>query len=398
MRFGTRSRFKLFYLVQYLGVGVYFPYLALYLLRREMSGAELGILLAVVPLVSIIAQPVWCVIGDVYNIRRALLSLASLALAVSTGAFFMGSGFPWLLFCMILVSAVSAPLGALGTALTLEYLETQGQQHEYGLLRLWGSIGFSISALLMGGLFIGQFLPLLPLVYGLLNACTAGLVWTLPKNRPHAARDEKGTRPRMVVQPEILLMGVAALVIGATLSIGQQYLSVFLADIQASGWLIGGATALQAIAEVPLMAGLPRFVRRWGLTMGVMVGVVLLPLRWLILAIVVDPIWALPAQVLHSTAIVSLYVAGVLLLDSHFEKQWRATVQGLYAVALNGLGPTIGLMIAGSIYEGFGSRSLWVVNMGVALVGGLIMVVALKKISAPRAVETESGISSTPAA
>jgi MFS transporter, PPP family, 3-phenylpropionic acid transporter len=114
MRFGTRSRFKLFHLVQYLGVGVYFPYLALYLLHREMSGAELGILLAVVPLVSIIAQPVWCFIGDVYNIRRALLSLASLALAVSTGAFFMGSGFPWLLFCMILVSAVSAPLGALG--------------------------------------------------------------------------------------------------------------------------------------------------------------------------------------------------------------------------------------------------------------------------------------------
>ncbi len=385
------SRFKTFYLVQYLGVGVYYPYLALYLLQRGMGGPELGILTAVVPLVSIIAQPVWCLVADVYDIRRTVLSVASLGLALSMGTFLIGSGFQWLLFCMILISSISAPLTALSTALTLDYLETQQRQGEFGLLRLWGSIGFAISALLIGGLFIEAFIGYLPILYGGLNIAVACLVWTLPDSKPARTKTVPShSRRRISLPPEVLLMGIAGLIVGATISVGQQYISVFLGEIRASGWLIGSANAVQALAEVPLMANLPRFVRRWGLTAGVLVGVALLPLRWFILAIVTDPIWALPAQALHSTAIVSLYVAGVLLIDNQFEKQWRATVQGFYLVALNGLGPTVGLLFAGTIYGNWGSRSLWTINTGVALIGGLIMAVALKRIAVSRVVNVEA--------
>jgi MFS transporter, PPP family, 3-phenylpropionic acid transporter len=376
-----RTRFKIFYLVLFLSVGVYVPYLALFLIHKEMSGEQLGILLAVIPLISIVLQPVWCILSDLFKVRRLALSIACFGLSLCSLGLGASSGFVGILIFIILSSIMNAPISALSTAIALDFLEANQKRDEYGLLRLWGSIGFSISSILMGVLLSEELIDYMPFIFGGLNALIAIMVFTLPEGVVNQSGNWLGARQRTSFTFSLALFGTAALVLGATLGIGHQYLSVFMQDIQIPGLLIGVTVAMQAIFEIPLMASLPWFLRRWNLATGVMIGVLILPIRWLILALVQDPVWILVAQALHSTAIVSLVVVSVMFVDRQFPTKWRATAQGFFAVALNGVGPSIGLFVAGNIYQNSGIQMVWVMNTFLAVAGCILMALALKIIT-----------------
>ena len=53
------TRFKAFFFLNFLGNGVFIPYMGLFLMNKGFQGAELGALMAVVPLVKIFAQTLW---------------------------------------------------------------------------------------------------------------------------------------------------------------------------------------------------------------------------------------------------------------------------------------------------------------------------------------------------
>ncbi|MDQ4075978.1 MAG: MFS transporter, partial [Chloroflexota bacterium] len=171
------------------------------------------------------------------------------------------------------------------------------------------------------------------------------------------------------------LLGV--LLIGFTLGIVNNYLAVYLDDIAAAGWIIGAAFAIAALLEVPLMAQVPAFLNRWGTRLVLVGGVAVLPFRWLLYAIIDEPLLVLPTQVLHSIAMMALLVVGVLYMDRLLARQWRASAQALYTAALHGIGPSLGLFTAGLIYERAGITPVWLASAVIALVGTAILGVAV---------------------
>jgi MFS transporter, PPP family, 3-phenylpropionic acid transporter len=163
------------------------------------------------------------------------------------------------------------------------------------------------------------------------------------------------------------------LLIGATLGVADQYLIIYLSDIHASGWITGMVFALAALLEALLMGRAAALIQRWGLRPVLIVGIAVLPLRWVLYAIIREPILVIPIQMLHSIAMLSLLVAGVLYVDQQLSREWRGTGQALYQAMLHGAGSSFGLFVAGFVYQYGGIVPLWWTSAIVGVAGLLLV-------------------------
>lgn len=367
-------RFKAFFTLQYLGVGVFGPYMALYLAHKGLSGAQLGIILGTMPLISIIAQPTWSIVSDLFQSRRTLLVISCLSAAIVASFYTLTSSFTGSLLISILYALLHAPIGTLSTALVLDHLEKQNRQDEFGYIRLWGSFGFAVTALLMGAFVIKTMIAILPLLYSAIMLIITLLATTLPegeKKKPAAWWEGIAI---VFQRKEIILYFIGCMFVNTSISIGLQYMPLFMEKLNSSGWMMGVAVSLQAILEVPLMARVPKWTAKYGLPVVFLIGVLLLPVRWIVFLLIDQPAWIIPTSMFHSLAIMSLMVVGVKHVDDKFPREWRASGQGLYSTVMNGIGPSIGLFIAGNLYEIRDIQSVWLFTLGITIVGVILLI------------------------
>lgn len=378
--FEIRRRFGWFYLLFYGATGFFLPYMAAYFENRELSSTQVGLVLSLGSLVGIFAQPLWSLLSDVYQARRGILAFACLGTAVTSAALGLGSGLGWLLALNIGLAVMRAPILPLGNALTFEFLERHAKREHYGPLRGWGSLGFAVSSF-VAGTFLSRVLWHLPWVHGVALLLVAGLTLTLPDAPAEAPGNWLEGLRLLPERPLLVLFLLGMLLIAAPVIVAVSYLAVFMQDLGAPGWLIGLAISSQAVLEIPLMQWTPRLIHRFRTSTLLLAGLVLTPLRWLLLAVIRNPIWVLPAQLLHSVAIVSLLVVGASFMDVQLPSRWRATGQGLYLTMALGLGPSLGLLATGALYERYGMAMVWTGFIFVALLGLVITALALSRLS-----------------
>ena len=182
-------------------------------------------------------------------------------------------------------------------------------------------------------------------------------------------------------QLRLFLLGIIC--IGVTLGITNQYLVVYMHELNASAWMIGATVAVSALPEIPIMSYAQTFIRKWGLRLTLLVGAMALPVRWLFNMLVTDPNIALPVQALHGVAIGSLLCVGVIYIDNILPKAWRASGQALYVSSLHGLGPSIGLFLAGLLMSSGTTRPLWALCLGAGTMGCFIVNSAMRVRSTP---------------
>ncbi|HLQ72053.1 MAG TPA: MFS transporter, partial [Bacillota bacterium] len=123
-------------------------YLPLYLEYKSLTATEIGWVLAVGPLASIFAQPFWGYLSDKHKTVKVMIQICLVGLLISSTLFFQMNT----LITIILMGAVfyffTSPIGALGDSLAQRRSEDLGIS--FGTIRMWGSIGFATSSLIVG--------------------------------------------------------------------------------------------------------------------------------------------------------------------------------------------------------------------------------------------------------
>jgi MFS transporter, PPP family, 3-phenylpropionic acid transporter len=353
------TRFKLSYLLLFGAIGILFNYYALYLQQIGLTGTQIGLILAALALARVLSQPIWGLLGDIYRIRRIILSGSCFGAALAALALASSPSFAWLLVVTTFLAIANGPIGPFCDALSLEYLERESRREEFGSLRLWGSAGFAVSSLAIGALVIGESVWLIVYLYSAVMVLMGVVTATLP-DVPHAAKATwRGGGAALWGSRTFTRLLAATVLIGTTLGVVNSYLIIYLSDIGAEGWVSGLTFALAGVLEVPLMAYASALIQRWGLRAVLIGGIALQPLRWVLYTVITIPLLVVPTQIFHSVAMLSLLIAGVLFADQQLSSQWRATGQTAYSAALHGIGPSIGVFVAGVIYERYGIGMVW---------------------------------------
>jgi len=139
-----------FYFFIFAGVAAHLPYRVLYYQTLSFTGAQIGVLAGIAPLITLVSLPLMTGLADRTNRHRLIMSLSLLIVISGFVLFPFLKTFIMLFALAILSSVFFSPVLSLSDSATMFML---GDRRDlYGRIRLGGTIGFSIVATLAGAL------------------------------------------------------------------------------------------------------------------------------------------------------------------------------------------------------------------------------------------------------
>ena len=151
-----------FYFFYFASLGVLIPYWSLYLKSLGFNSLTIGSLVAILPATKLIAPYIWGWLADHTRRSMLIIRIACLLAVISFSLVFVSQQLWWLASVMVLFSFFWNATLPQFEAMTLNHLGEDS--HKYSMIRLWGSLGFIVIALLIGYLLGKNGADIIPLV------------------------------------------------------------------------------------------------------------------------------------------------------------------------------------------------------------------------------------------
>jgi PPP family 3-phenylpropionic acid transporter len=389
------------------GLGIFFPFFSLYLRENAgLSGSQVGVVLAVLPLVGTLAQPMWGQLADRTGSRARVLVLLSFGAAGGYLALGLASGFGALLLATALLALFSTAVIPAAMSVTFA-LAAVDRARAFGRIRVWGTVGFLLLVVgfprFLHGLQSGRGLApaaggpsepglevMFPITAGLV-ALGGLLALALPRGGEMALRAPKGDWRRLQRhRPFVRVLGftlVAYFFLQGPMSIFPIYVRSLggTLDSVSNMWI------LMLSLEIPLVAfagaSLARVGPRGLLAIGTLAGGV----RWTACGLTPDLATVYPFQILHGVVVAGLVIGGPLYVEAVVPERLRSTGQGVLAMVGVSLGAVTSHLGSGYLLEHAGPRAPYLVGG----IGGLLLAALvplwLPPVARPAPAADESG-------
>ena len=142
------GRVKLLYMMVFAAYATTVIYRTIYYRRVGLDTGQIGVLIALQPLLMLVAGPIWSAIADRLGIRSRLLTLVMGLSIVPMVAMAFVQSFVGLFVLSVLHALLQAPIEPLMNATALSTLGEE--RHQFSIIRGWGSLGYAPVAWLMG--------------------------------------------------------------------------------------------------------------------------------------------------------------------------------------------------------------------------------------------------------
>lgn len=343
------------YFGYYAAIGCWSPYIVLYYASLGLSGLQIGVLNAVLPLGMVFLAPVWGSLADRYSAHRLILRLALFGAATVGLLLTAAESFPQVALLIVLFTLV----GTTAAPLLDAYGVTIGAETRvgFGRLRVWGSVGYTAVVWLVGAAMGRGVSPLFLFAYaaalGVAFAATLGLPPRRGAHRPH-----RGGGAQLWRRPDLqLLLVVTFLLFSSTTPV----MTLFGLYVEARGGtsaLVGAASAVAAISELPIFFWGGRLVGWAGSRRLYAAALAVFALRMALYVVVPSAPWILGVQALHGLSFGFYLVAAMALLHERVGSERLATAHGLVASAMAG-GQIVGALLGVAVLERFGILSVY---------------------------------------
>jgi MFS transporter, PPP family, 3-phenylpropionic acid transporter len=379
----------LFWFVYMGSVGIFFPYFSLYLKENAgLSGTQLGWILAMVPLVSIVGQPFWGHVADRTGARSHIVAFLSLGSVIGYLWLAAANGFVTILLATAALAVFASAVLPITISVSLATLRDAGL-HAFGFVRVWGTVGYFFWILTFPWILTRYQTAygLAPKVGGvsepgleIMFVVTAGLVLVsalvglfLPREGAVSLRAERGDWKSLLNNPayvRFLFFSFAAYL----LSHGPMWLfPIFVRSRGGDVETIRSMWAYMLVIEIPLIlatgSGLKRLGARGLLGVGVFVG----GLRWILCALTSDLQLLSLVQMLHGVTVVGLLMGGPLYLDIIAPEKLRSTAQAVLSMVSAGIAGIVSNLGSGWLLDHAGIDILYgATGLGSAILGTLV--------------------------
>jgi PPP family 3-phenylpropionic acid transporter len=360
------------------------PFLPIVLKDRGLSAAEIGVVLAVAALAGFVATPLWGHAADGRLGAERALVLASVAAAVAVGPLVLARSFLTLTIVVVLVTSARSAMASLTDAIALEHLGDDRAQ--YGQVRLWLSLGWAISACVWGIVLQTGGLRWLPWIYAACVLVVALAAHSVGGGRTVHDPSPVGARRAMLAALAPFLLSL--LLLFAAFSATFSFISIRIRELGGGLFVVGAATALQAIAEAPVMRITPRLNRLLGHRALYVVGSLFFVASFVAWAFLDQPLAIALVKLVAGIGFALVYVGSVLLVDDLVPPALRGTGQGLAKAVTFGLSPILGSLAGGAIYDYAGPRALFLACAAAALVAATSVFVIAARSRATRVPST----------
>lgn len=366
------ARLSSFYFFYYAALGAFTPYWSLYLQSRGMTVTAISVMMSLWYATRVIAPSTWTSLAAVSPRPIRWLRIGCVLTILSFIAFLVPAP-QWVLYVVMTVfcffyNAVMPQF----ESITLTHLGSDS--HRYGMIRVWGSLGFIIIVTLFGWLIERNGPGALPWLMLPLFVLLTGASFINRYARDigtHSHHD--GGFWGIVKQKPVLAFFIAAFL--EQLSFGPYYtfFSLYMDHHGYSTSLLGVMWMVGVVFEIAVFFLIARFFRRWDASWLLIISMASAALRWWATALWPEniPVMLL-AQATHCLGFAAFFASAMQLLARYFPGNLNGHGQGLFYGFSSGLGGVLGALIAGQLWQFGDGKVAFIAGGFFALAGALI--------------------------
>jgi len=380
-----------------------FSFAAVFLQSKNFDNIQIGLVLALAAVLSIILQPVVASFADksqTISLRYIVIALMFIVFLLALILFIMPNSFQLIAIIYVLINAIQFTLNSLFNSLALEYLN-KGIPLNYGLARGLGSISFAVMSYLLG-IFIHHFGPSILLLIFLFSYCFVILSAfafkiTVPKstvplkdlenytdaNKNISYKDGYDLELSDIAPTGILTFFIkykkfSIHLIGLTFvfyshSMVSTYLINIIQNVGGNSTDLGISLSIAAALELPTMAAFIFLVRKIKCS-------TLLKISAFFFFVKVGITWLSPnvysiylSQIFQMFAFALFTPASIYYVNSIIEEQDKVKGQSMLGVATMGIAGTLANITGGKILDTAGVSNMLLIGTIVTAIGFLIV-------------------------
>jgi MFS transporter, PPP family, 3-phenylpropionic acid transporter len=370
-----KLNFTLFYFLVFFGFGSLFPLLSVYLNDNVgLSGTQIGTIMSISPVVTILTQPLWGLISDYTQKPKLVLTITIICTAlIGIGYSFVESYLWFILFAAFLAITQSAVV-PISDSMALSYVQkTKGN---YGSIRLWGALGFAIAVLIVGRLSEVYSLSVIFYGFTLMLLISSIFAWKLPAEGNSMQINIRSGISRLIKMPRFLLFLLTTFLIFGPILSNNFFFGIYIREIGGTLTGVGIAFMLGAGSEAPFMKFAGKWIQKIGMLQVVTLAGLISGLRW-VLYFYDPPLYLVFATIIAQGFSVGLYIPAALQYVRDISPgEVRVTAVSLYSAVGNGLGSWFCTFVGGFIIDAFSINHVYLFY-GVLTTIGLLLVLII---------------------
>lgn len=347
-------------------------FLPVYLKDKGLTGTEIGWVLAIGPFASIISQPFWGYLSDKYKTVKKMLLIAIIGMNIGSIIFFQMNQLVAILIFGALFYFFSSPVGALSDSLAQR--RANELKISFGSIRMWGSIGFGLSALIVGEIldFVGvQYMFWPYIIMGIILLTVASFTMDVKTDdKPIKFQDLSN----LLRNKDFILFLLVMLFITVTHRASDSYIGIYIVELGGTERLIGLGWFIAVMSEAIVFATAVYWFRKYNPLFFIIIAAVLYAIRWFIYGTATNPYHILAFQALHGVTFGVFFTAAFDYVTRIIPSFLQSTGHLIFYSVLFGVSGIIASVGGGFIIENHGGQTLYQV-MGLTTSVGLIFLV-----------------------
>jgi nucleoside transporter len=365
MKLRTTIQLSTMMFLQFFIWGTWYVTLGTFLANNlNASDSQIGSAFATSSWGAIIAPFIVGLIADRYFNAERILGLIHLAGGVLLYIIYKSDSFvvfyPYMLLYLILY------MPTLALANSVSFRQMNDPSKEFGRIRVWGTIGWIFSGLVISFLFSWDSVKAIAsgalkntfLLGSVASFALALFSLTLPKTPPAVPRNKKVSIKELLGLEALSLLKnknyaiffISSILICIPLAFYFQNTNPFLVDINVTN--ATGKMTIGQLSEVFFMLLIPFFLLKFGIKKTLIAAMFGWVLRYVLFAFGNSGNLAfmlLTGIALHGICYDFFFVSGQIYTDSKAGKQYKSAAQGLITLATYGVGMFVGYWAAGKI-------------------------------------------------
>jgi MFS transporter, PPP family, 3-phenylpropionic acid transporter len=355
-------RGSLYYMAFWSIIGIFAPFVNLRWLEIGVTQQQIGTLSAFGPFMAMTLAPFVSRLADNRAWHQPLLAVALGSTGVALFMLGFARDFTGVLIGSIATAITGCAFGPLADGL----IARMASHHrlEFGRMRLWGSLAFAATSLLIGVVWSRLGYGAMMFVTGAVMMLFTPVAFALENNAARAPLEED-TAPRGIQPPAIwnwgmyVLLGVN-LLMGFALGFVGPFLAVRMQGLGGGAFEVGAFFAISALCEFPTMRFERRIAARLGDAGVLAVSSGMFALTYLGYALAPNAVVMLGFAVMQGLAFGLFFVASVRTIDAR-AGALLGTLQSWRNALISGIAPLVAGPVGGAIAQGIGVSWVFVV-------------------------------------
>ncbi len=367
------ARMALLYSAMFSFAGLMLPYFPLWLKDRGLDSTQIAMVLSLPLAVRVLTSGYVSAYADRARDRADILIALMAGTALCFAAFPFVGGFWQILGVALILAFFSHPLQPVMDSITLSGVRRFG--HDYGRIRMWGSVVFII-ANFFGGWLLGAYgttaIMTAMIATAFIGLAVSPVTPRLGRPRRPASQIQIGSAStwKLMANRRFMLVTAGCGIIQATHAMIYGFGSIHWDALGFSGNVIGLYWAIGVLAEIALFQFSRQVFRRVTPLQLAIIGGVACTLRWMLFPLEPGLAGYAALQVLHGLSFGATHLGLMHFYNDAVPEERMGSAQGAGfvtgAIAMGAFG-----LASGLLYEAFGVNAFYA--MALAGASGLAL-------------------------